>query len=211
MESLLDTLDNNKPLTQARRNQVVETLHGMVHTISALTMIINRSVDVSKSTSNSDRLSFSPNKVPVDLKKAMNGVMSFIQWQAEGTGIDVIMEPLPVDLPDEIMADEKWLKDDLLCLASNCVKYSRSNQNVPAVMQIAIVPSVPSVPSAAVANLLPTNFPSVKFTFIDSGYPLSDEKLQTIFNRPVHSERMQTGGLGLGLFCLAEHMRAWQV
>ena len=44
VESLLDTLDNDKPLTIASRQRVVETLHGMVHTISALTMIINRTV-----------------------------------------------------------------------------------------------------------------------------------------------------------------------
>ena len=44
VESLLDTLDNDKPLTVAGRQGVVETLHGMAHTIAALTMIINRSV-----------------------------------------------------------------------------------------------------------------------------------------------------------------------
>ena len=134
----------------------------------------------------------------------MDGVMAFSQWQADGTGIDVVMEPLPADLPDEIMMDEKWLKDDLLCLASNAVKYSRSNQGVPAVLRVAIVPS----PTEGKANV--PSPPLVQFTFIDSGYPLSDERITTIFNRPVHSERIQTGGMGLGLFCLREHMQALQ-
>ena len=204
MESLLDTLDNNKPLTVARRHQVVETLHGMAHTISALTMIINRSVDASKSISSSDR-GFVPNKVPVDLEQVMDEVMAFSKWQADGTGIEVVMEPLPADLPDEILMDEKWLKDDLLCLAGNAVKHCRANQGVPALLRIAIVPS----PTDEKANL--PSSPSVQFSFIDSGYPLSDERLTNLFDRPVHSERMLIGGMGLGLYCLSEHMQALQV
>ena len=44
VDSLLDVLDNSKPITEAGRRRVVETLHGMVHTIAALIMTINRSV-----------------------------------------------------------------------------------------------------------------------------------------------------------------------
>ena len=204
VESLLDALDNNKPITVARRHQVVETLHGMAHTISALTMIINRSVDASKTTSSSGR-GFCPNKVPVDLEKAMEEAVAFSKWQADGTGIEVVLEPLPADLPDEIMMDEKWLKDDLLCVASNCVKYSRINQKVPALMRVSVMPS-----STENKGIL-SGSSSVQFSFFDSGYPLPEERLNTIFNRPLHSERMQTGGLGLGLYCLAEHMKALQV
>ena len=204
MESLLDTLDNNKPLTAAKRNQVVETLHGMSHTLSALTMIINRSVDASKNASSSGH-GYNPNNVPVDVEQIMDSVMAFSKWQAEGTGIDVVMDPLPADLPDEIMMDEKWLKDDLLCLAGNAVKYSRTNQGVPASIRVAIIPSTTEEKD----NLLTS--PSLLFTFLDSGYPLSDETLTNMFNYPVHMQRMQTGGMGLGLFCLSQHMQALQV
>ena len=203
VESLLDALDNTKPITEAGRQQLVETLHGMAHTIDTLTMIINRSVDASKSASGSFR-SFIPNNVPVGLSQILDGVMAFSKWQSEDTGIEVVMEPLPADLPDEILMDEKWLKDDLLCVASNAIKFSRANQGVPALMRVAIVPS-----AAELKANLPSP-PSVQFSFIDSGYPLSDEKLTSIFDRPVHSERMQTGGMGLGLFCLSEHIQALQ-
>ena len=148
---------------------------------------------------------FVPNNVPVDLEQIVGEVMAFSKWQAEDTGIDVVLEPLPADLPDEIMMDEKWLKDDLLCVASNAVKYSRANQGVPALLRVAIVHSH----AAGTANLSST--PSVQFSFIDSGYPLPDERLTNLFNRPVHSERTLTGGMGLGLFCLSEHMKALQV
>ena len=106
VESLLDTLDSDRPVTEAERRRVVETLHGMSHTIAALTMIINRTVDASHSASSSAR-SCIPNHVPVDLEQVMDNVMAFSKWQAEDTGIQVVMDPLPVDLPDEIMMDEK--------------------------------------------------------------------------------------------------------
>ena len=204
VESLLDALDNNKPITEAVRQRVVDTLHGMVHTISALTMIINRSVDASCSRYSSGR-GFFPNKVPVDLERIMDEIVAFSKWQADGTGVDVVMEPLPADLPDEIMMDEKWLKDDLLCVASNAVKFSRSNQKVPAVMRVAIVPS----PTDGISKL--SSPQSLEFTFIDSGYPLPDERLTNLFKRPMFSERMSVGGMGLGLYCLSEHMEALQV
>ena len=203
VESLLDALDNSNPISESGRQRIVDTLHGMAHTIAALTMIINRSVDASNSPSSSGR-GFVPNNVPVHLEQVMEEVMAFSKWQAEDTGIDVVMEPLPADLPDEIMMDEKWLKDDLRCVASNAVKYSRTNQEVPALFRIAIVPSPTS--DKGVDNL--PSPPSVQFTFIDSGYPLPDEKLTNLFNRPKHSERTQTGGMGLGLFCLSEHIQA---
>ena len=162
-------------------------------------MIINRSVDATSSDSGSGR-GFFPNNVPVDLEKVMEEVMAFSKWQADGTGIDVVMDPLPADLPNEIMVDGKWLKDDLLCVASNAVKYSRANQQIPALLRVAVIPS-PTNASPA----------SVQFSFIDSGYPLRDEVLTDLFNRPMHSARMQIGGMGLGLFCLGKHMQALQV
>ena len=98
----------------------------------------------------------------------------------------------------------KWLKDDLLCLAGNAIKYSRTNQKVPALLRVAIVPSS----TEGTANLLSP--PSIQFSCIDSGYPLPDERLANLFDRPVHSERMLVGGMGLGLFCLSEHVKALQ-
>ena len=182
----------------------------MEHTIAALTMIINRSVDASISAAGS-HYGIMPNRVPVQLEKVMDEIEAFCKWQADGSGIEVVMEPLPDDLPDEIMTDEKWLKDDLLCLAGNCVKYSRSNQKTPAVMRVAIVPSPTDWKAMSNTTNTPTSSSSVQFTFIDSGYPLSEERLKNLFNRPVHSERMDIGGMGLGLFCLRQHTEAMQV
>ena len=204
VESLLDILDNNEPISAVGRQRIVHTLHGMAHTISALSMIINRSVDSSKGVSGNSFRTFVPNHVPVDLAQILDGVMAYTQWQAEDTGIKVVMEPLPADLPEEIMVDEKWLRDDLLCVASNAVKYCRANQGVPALIRVAIVP--PPTAEKGAADV--PSSPSVQFSFIDSGYPLSDEKLTNLFDRPVHSERAQTGGMGLGLFCLSEHIQA---
>ena len=87
------------------------------------------------------------------------------------------------------MMNEQWLKDDLLCIAGNAIKYSRTNQKTPAIMRFAIVPP----PSVGGGDNVPS--PSlVQFSFIDTGHPLPDEILTNLFDRPVYSERTQMGG-----------------
>ena len=206
VESLLYAIDNKKPLTEVKRQRMIRTLHGMEHTIAALTMIINRSVDACLSASSDSAEWIVPNKVPLHMKQVMDEIVAFSQWQADGSGIEVVADPLPADLPDEVMMDEKWLKDDLLCLAGNCVKFSRTNQKTPAMMRVAIVPS----PTESAVNVPSSSSSSVRFSFIDTGLPLSEKRLTNLFNRPVHSERTQVGGMGLGLFCLSEHVKALQ-
>ena len=137
----------------------------------------------------------------MDLAHLMDNVMDFCKWQAQDTGTEVIIEPLPDDLPIEIMADEKWLHDDLLCVASNAIKYSRASQASPVTIRVAVEHPMGSV----------ENIPVVRFSVTDTGYPLSDDKLKHLFDRPSHVERMMTGGMGLGLFCLSEHVSALQV
>ena len=153
-----------------------------------------------------------PNKVPVDIESVIDGVFDFVKWQAQDTGIDVTMDPMPDEVPEEILVDEKWLKDDLLCVAGNAVKYSRARQCVPVHIRVSVI-------NPAAINGTNTNSTSgvakdtsmLKFTFTDSGSPLPDEKLKTLFDRPEHSDRAMTGGMGLGLFCVCQHMLVLKV
>ena len=76
-------------------------------------------------------------------------VMNVTKWQARGSNVDIQVsflplpphlfhlvtlsplnniitvlqvEPLPSNLPAEILADEKWLKNDLMCIMANAAK-----------------------------------------------------------------------------------------
>ena len=167
------------------------------------------------------------NKVPVDLDQLMDGVFDFIKWQSQDTGIEVIMEPIPDQVPEEILADEKWLKDDLLCIAGNAVKYSRARQNSPVEIRVNVIPPAPVavLGGSTVSNTrgtgnggngnggigTGTGISMLKFSFTDSGPSLQDGKLKTLFDRPEHLDRAMTGGMGLGLFCVCEHMLVLQV
>ena len=150
----------------------------------------------------------------------MDGVFDFIKWQAQDTGIEVNMDPIPDQVPEEILADEKWLKDDLLCVAGNAVKYSRSRQGLPVQICVSVIPAATAtgVGSGTGANNnnndnndTKSSSSMLKFSFIDSGLSLSEEKLKTLFDRPQHSDRAMTGGMGLGLFILHEHMLVLKV
>ena len=157
------------------------------------------------------------NNVPVDIEQLMDGVFEFVKWQAQDTGIDVVMEPIPNEVPEEILADERWLKDDLLCVAGNAVKYSRARQGEPVHIGVSVIPPAPVTGGSAIntnsgsSNGNGKNTSMLKFTFTDSGSPLPDDKLKTLFDRPAHSDRAMTGGMGLGLFCVCEHMMVLKV
>ena len=158
------------------------------------------------------------NNVPVDIEQLMDGVFEFVKWQAQDTGIDVVMEPIPNEVPEEILADERWLKDDLLCVAGNAVKYSRARQGEPVHIGVSVIPPAATTGVSAngnnnggSSNGNGKNTSMLKFTFTDSGSPLPDDKLKTLFDRPAHSDRAMTGGMGLGLFCVCEHMMVLKV
>ena len=145
----------------------------------------------------------------------MDGVFEFVKWQAQDTGIDVVMEPIPNEVPEEILADERWLKDDLLCVAGNAVKYSRARQGEPVHIGVSVIPPAATTGVSTISNNGGSgngkNTSMLKFTFTDSGSPLPDDKLKTLFDRPAHSDRAMTGGMGLGLFCVCEHMMVLKV
>ena len=87
VDSLIQALDGSEPFAAADRKEAVETLHGMRHTITALSMITNRYSDYSKYAMGHQDLC--PRQMHVDLPSLMARVSEFTKWQAEGTGIQV--------------------------------------------------------------------------------------------------------------------------
>ena len=64
----------------------MNTLLGMAHTLSAMGMIINRSVDFVRESAGKEAM---PHIVPVDLPRLLGNVVDFMKWQAEDTAIQV--------------------------------------------------------------------------------------------------------------------------
>ena len=126
-----------------------------------------------------------------------------------------------------MVADEKWLFEDLLCICANAVKYSQRRSD-PVVIAVAMVhvgeqqgpmgvlarserASIKSESEkslVAQATTVKATTPMLRFSVVDSGPALPPAVLSKLFDRPVQALRTQQGGCGLGLYCLCERVAA---
>ena len=95
------------------------------------------------------------------------------------------------DIPDEIMTDVSWLRDNLMCIIGNAVKYSVAS----------VLINVKAVSSGGNRML--------EIDVQDSGADkLSSMQLKALFDRPIQFARENVGGMGVGLFCMGERCKA---
>ena len=144
--------------------------------------------------------------ISIEIRKLLAEVVVFMNWQAEGTTLAVTWEPVPEDLPVDILADFKWLREDLMCVAANALKFSQERSMVPVIVRVTIGAN------DDVSYLENNNVDDkmIYFSFIDSGRKLSNDRYSTIFDHPkmLSNERLGMGGMGLGLYCLRERVTA---
>ena len=84
-----------------------------------MTMAINRSIDFSKINSN---VSLVPTFETKELSDVMSEPVNCVRTLQNTVSIKVM--PLPANICPYIILDEMWVKESLLCLLSNSVKYS---------------------------------------------------------------------------------------
>ena len=143
--------------------------------------------------------SLKPNIGLIEIRKLLDDVIVFMRWQAEGTSLLVALEPVPDIIPTDILADLKWLREDLMCIAANALKFSRERFLVPVIIRLTIDTDENNNDEQMLC-----------FSFIDSGRNLSNDRLLTLFDHPMtlSNERLGMGGRGLGLYCLRERVTA---
>ena len=151
-----------------------------------------------------------PNMGLIEVRALVNDVMVFMRWQSENSSQTVTLEPFPDNLPVDIWADLKWLREDLLCVAANALKFSQGSSKAPVIVRVTTDINDDVLMGDNKDDEDMPKDPIICFTFIDSGHNLSKERLSTLFDYPrMHSnERTGMGGMGLGLYCLRERVTA---
>lgn len=116
-------------------------------------------------------------------------------------GLPLLLHTIPSIISEFIITDKQWFQENVLCLVSNAVKYAMGSG-----IQVTV-----SLDSADTNTLTPTTTESfeaskcLRITVIDSGPMLSTEIKKTIFE-PLRQSQRVTGGVGLGLYCLARRV-----
>lgn len=153
---------------------------------SHLLTLINDVLDLSKIEAN--KLEIHPH--PANLPLLLQSVVEICRIKAEQKGLDFLYEP-PSDLPTGILVDEKRLRQVLINLLGNAVKFTEKGQ---VTLRITVVAKPESlVGENAVRTLC--------FQIEDTGVGMTAEQLQKIFIpfEQVGNTKKQSEGTGLGL------------
>jgi len=130
----------------------------------------------------------------------LRGVGEMCRIRAEEKGVEFEFLPEP-DLPEGIIADEKRLRQVLLNLLGNSIKFTEQGKVSLVVKSQPIVPVQGEAEGASSPAGATSNIQRFRFQVVDTGVGMTPEQLTKVFNpfEQVGSVKKQGEGTGLGL------------
>lgn len=159
-------------------------LHNLDSTLAFMVMTNNRSMDFAKIHKGHNLV---PSFEVLDIGVQLDWAIGCVNWNGE---IAVKLAETSAGKGLSGMTEKSWLRDNLLCVIGNAVKYTPDGEVV----------IVEAVTKGVAGREL------IEIRIIDGGVPLSDRKYAHLFDKPTQITRREVGGRGLGLFCLAERV-----
>jgi signal transduction histidine kinase len=184
-------LRRDKKLTD-KHHKAAETIH---HSGEHLLMLISELLDLSRIETR--KIELKPTHVP--LSGFLKSIIEMIQIQAQKKGI-TFNEEISPNLPSVVLADEKRLRQILLNLLNNAIKFTETGRVTLKVRSNRFSDIPPPGPSQEgkqrSAKALTTN---LHFEVEDTGIP--SEHLEQIFSpfHQVYDAQTEREGMGLGL------------
>ena len=120
------------------------------------------------------------------------------------TGRHLNIHPLPTDLCPMVISDSHWLLENLLCLTSNAIKYSDSDDID---LFVTLEPLKPTCPTTTTTTIHKVHDKHIIVTVEDHGVGVPEEMRETLF-QPFRQAQRMTGGTGLGLYSLFKRVVA---
>ncbi len=150
---------------------------------SHLLTLINDVLDLSKIEAR--KLELYPK--PLHLPSFLQGVVEICRIRAEQKGLEFTYSPDP-NLPEGIAADEKRLRQVLINLLGNAIKFTETG-------------SVTFKVEALAPKLEPSPIQPIRFTIADTGVGIAPEQIEAIFKpfEQIGDRKKQSEGTGLGL------------
>ena len=200
-------------------NSLLEYIQGMVHTNTFMIMTVNRCIDYTKA---SNGVHLVPKLESVCLRDAIMSPIKLIDYQQSRINIEM------VDISDEIskniMTDNQWIQENILCLLSNAVKYSVGDSVRVSSSLVQFNDAIDKtkfeiihqerctdskIDDVEIGRNTMINSGHILIEIEDTGNGLSDEAKNKLF-QPFNQDIHQRGGnsTGLGLFSLARRIDA---
>jgi signal transduction histidine kinase/DNA-binding NarL/FixJ family response regulator len=186
-------LNRSKTLPEKERHGI-----NIIHQCGThLLTLINDVLDLSKIEARKLELS----REALHFPSFLQGVVEICRIRAEQKGIDFVYHPSE-HLPEGITADEKRLRQVLLNLLGNAIKFTDHGT---VTFRVDVVNCFSLIPSNPIRNnsvdCENQTLCQVRFTVADTGVGIAADQLETIFQafEQVGDRQRQTEGTGLGL------------
>ncbi|MDM8529188.1 GAF domain-containing protein [Anaerolineales bacterium HSG24] len=155
-----------------------------------LLTLINDILDLSKIEAGKLEL----NPASTYLPTFLDGVAGMIRMRAEQKSLLFGYEPA-INLPTGVEVDEKRLRQILLNLLGNAIKFTDDGQ---VIFRVSLTNSVAKPPNETTVF---ANWQTLQFEVVDTGAGISSDKLASVFNpfEQVGDQMKQAEGTGLGL------------
>lgn len=202
---------------------IASTLESIYGSYQILVMTINRCTEYVKTSQN---VQLVPQKEIVNLNETINLPLNYAREVQKKINVKLYYDSR---ISVYIITDRQWLLDNLLCLLSNAIKYSsegdvflkveitKSNEmlttNSPKFKPPQAINEEVKIPDDYYQDHV-TNEQSdeerymLLFSVGDTGMGIKEEERALIFKPPDFTRHRPMGGTGLGLYCLAERIKA---
>jgi signal transduction histidine kinase len=165
--------------------QGVKTLKDTVH---FMLMTINRAIDFSKASAG---IKLSPSNSTCDIVEAIEWTQHLVADTQ--SRVPIIFRPISDLICSQVITDNQWLIENLLCLVANAVKFTEEG----------------SVTISCSLDMSKQKKPLLRFEVEDTGIGILPEMRAALF-KPFSQAQRCAGGTGLGLYSLSKRMDALQ-
>ena len=186
-------MHRDRTLTSAQQENV-EIIH---HSGEHLLGLIDEVLEMSKIEAGQ----LTVDLAPINLHRLLNAIDHLFQMKARNKNLGLMLEVDP-EVPQSIRTDERKLRQVLINLVGNAIKFTQSGQ---VMIQVGVKYHDVPLPSDRVddtsANSIKSDWCVLQFEVADTGLGIKSEELDTIFTPFTQSEtgKQARQGTGLGL------------
>jgi hypothetical protein len=189
-------------------------------------MAVNRGIEFAKAQGG---IRLAPNMTSFCLAEVVAMPLQIIESIKSKTSVELL--PLPTGVHPQVISDMHWLRENILCLVSNALKYSLDGTTVTVALDlvsaealqaqvevdgVSDTDSIDGDAYSGTATATTTETVSatpldsqmfLRITVMDRGIGIPDTERKKLF-RPFQQVQRLAGGTGLGLFSLSKRMEA---
>ncbi|PSB01298.1 ATP-binding protein [Merismopedia glauca] len=200
-----EIMSDDPSITQSHR----EYLEIMTQSGEHLLQLINEVLDLAKIEAGRTTVNLNSFNLP----KIMNAIELMLRERAAAKGLELRFE-IPAELPKYITTDEAKLRQILINLVGNAIKYTNKgrvilrSQLIP-LNSISLEDGLDLIPEGAVVLFpSPYNY-RLNFTVEDTGLGIEEAEMETLFQPFVQAKvgKMSKQGTGLGLSITSNFVR----